>query len=234
MEVYAGFLEHTDYHVGRLIDAIERARRARQHAGLLHHRRQRRVRRGHRQRRVQRDGELQRDGRARDARVHGVSKMDKFGSPSVVQPLLGRLGVGDVHARTSGPSRSPRTGAAPATARSSTGRRASTTPGGLRSQFTHVIDVAPTMLEAAGLPEPTIVNGVQQSPMEGTSMVYSFDERRRRGAPRPAVLRDVRQPRHLLPGVERGHQAQHPVGDGRRRPAGLRRRRVGALRRSAD
>ena len=49
-------------------------------------------------------------------------------------------------------------------------------PGGLRSQFSHVIDVAPTILEAAGLPEPTMVNGVQQSPMEGTSMLYSFNE----------------------------------------------------------
>ncbi len=39
------------------------------------------------------------------------------------------------------------------------------------SQFTHVIDVAPTIFEAAGLPEPTMVNGVQQSPMEGTSML---------------------------------------------------------------
>ncbi len=47
--------------------------------------------------------------------------------------------------------------------------------GGLRSQFAHVIDVAPTILEAAGLPEPTMVNGVQQSPMEGTSMLYSFN-----------------------------------------------------------
>ena len=46
----------------------------------------------------------------------------------------------------------------------------------LRSQFTHVIDVAPTILEAAGLPEPTMVNGVQQSPMEGTSMLYTFNE----------------------------------------------------------
>ncbi len=44
----------------------------------------------------------------------------------------------------------------------------------MRSQFTHVIDIAPTILEAAGLPEPTMVNGVQQSPMEGTSMLYSF------------------------------------------------------------
>jgi arylsulfatase len=48
--------------------------------------------------------------------------------------------------------------------------------GGLRSQFTHVIDVAPTVLEAAGLPEPTMVNGVLQSPMEGTSMLYTFDD----------------------------------------------------------
>jgi hypothetical protein len=37
-------------------------------------------------------------------------------------------------------------------------------------------DVAPTILEAAGLPEPTMVNGVQQSPIEGTSMLYSFNE----------------------------------------------------------
>jgi N-sulphoglucosamine sulphohydrolase, C-terminal len=51
-----------------------------------------------------------------------------------------------------------------------------TDPGGLRSQFTHVIDVAPTILEAAGLPEPTMVNGVQQSPMEGTSMLYTFGD----------------------------------------------------------
>ena len=48
--------------------------------------------------------------------------------------------------------------------------------GGFRTQFTHCIDVAPTILEAAGLPEPTMVNGVQQSPMEGTSMLYSFRE----------------------------------------------------------
>src|SRR5690349_19467258 len=47
--------------------------------------------------------------------------------------------------------------------------------GGLRSQFTHVIDIAPTILEAAGLPEPTMVNGVLQSPLEGTSMVYTFN-----------------------------------------------------------
>jgi arylsulfatase A-like enzyme len=50
--------------------------------------------------------------------------------------------------------------------------------GELRSQFCHVIDVAPTILEAAGLPQPTIVNSVQQAPIEGFSMLYSFDDAR--------------------------------------------------------
>ncbi|GAO44062.1 arylsulfatase [Flavihumibacter petaseus] len=44
-----------------------------------------------------------------------------------------------------------------------------------RSQFSHVIDVAPTILEACGLPEPKEVNGITQRPIEGTSILYSFD-----------------------------------------------------------
>jgi len=46
----------------------------------------------------------------------------------------------------------------------------------VRNQFHHVIDVAPTVLEAAGLPEPALVNGVTQVPMHGVSMAYSFDD----------------------------------------------------------
>lgn len=45
----------------------------------------------------------------------------------------------------------------------------------VRNQFHHVIDVAPTILEAAGLPEPISVNGVHQMPMQGMSMKYSFE-----------------------------------------------------------
>jgi arylsulfatase len=48
--------------------------------------------------------------------------------------------------------------------------------GEIRSQFHHVIDVAPTILEAAGLPEPASVNGIQQDPIEGVSMLYSFND----------------------------------------------------------
>jgi len=48
--------------------------------------------------------------------------------------------------------------------------------GGLRSQFTHVIDVAPTILEVAGIPAPAQVNGVAQMPLHGVSFAYSFDD----------------------------------------------------------
>jgi arylsulfatase len=48
--------------------------------------------------------------------------------------------------------------------------------GEIRSQFSHVIDVAPTVLEAAKLPEPKRVNGVDQRPMDGVSMLYSVDD----------------------------------------------------------
>jgi arylsulfatase len=47
---------------------------------------------------------------------------------------------------------------------------------GIRSQFGHVIDVAPTILEAIGLPEPKVVDGTPQIPMEGTSLVYTFED----------------------------------------------------------
>jgi arylsulfatase len=48
--------------------------------------------------------------------------------------------------------------------------------GGLRSQFTHVIDVGPTILEAAGIPDPTHIDGVEQEPMHGTSFAYSLGD----------------------------------------------------------
>jgi arylsulfatase len=48
--------------------------------------------------------------------------------------------------------------------------------GGLRSQFTHINDIGPTILEAARLPQPTHINGVEQQPMHGTSFLYSLDD----------------------------------------------------------
>lgn len=48
--------------------------------------------------------------------------------------------------------------------------------GELRSQFGHVIDIAPTVYEIAKIPAPTMVNGIQQDPIEGTSLAYSFND----------------------------------------------------------
>lgn len=47
--------------------------------------------------------------------------------------------------------------------------------GHLRAQFTHCIDIVPTVLEVIGLPEPTFVDGIEQEPMDGTSFAYTFD-----------------------------------------------------------
>lgn len=52
-----------------------------------------------------------------------------------------------------------------------------TDKGGIRNQFHHVIDVVPTILEAAGVPQPEVVDGIKQSPIEGVSMLYTFDKK---------------------------------------------------------
>jgi arylsulfatase len=48
----------------------------------------------------------------------------------------------------------------------------------MRTQFTHVIDIGPTILEAAGIPEPQTVDGIAQEPMDGTSFLYTLDDAR--------------------------------------------------------
>jgi arylsulfatase len=174
MEVYAGFLEHVDHHVGRLIDTIE-------DLGIL-------------------DDTIiyyiiGDNGASAEGTLNGafnemanfngmaaletpeflLSKMDELGTPS----SYNHYAVGWAWAMCApfqwtkqvashwGGTRNGTIVHWPAGIQES---------GGLRSQFTHVIDVAPTILEAAGLPEPTVVNGVQQSPMEGTSMLYAFND----------------------------------------------------------
>ena len=174
MEVYAGFLEHTDFHVGRLIDAIE-------DLGIL-------------------DDTLiyyiiGDNGASAEGTLNGafnemanfngmaaletpeflLSKIDELGSPS----SYNHYALGWAWANCAPFQWTKQV------ASHWGGTRNGTTvhwpngiedKGGLRSQFTHVIDIAPTILEAAGLPEPTMVNGVMQSPMEGTSMLYTFNE----------------------------------------------------------
>ncbi len=54
--------------------------------------------------------------------------------------------------------------------------------GGIRNQFHHMIDIAPTILEATGIKQPDVVDGVKQRPIEGVSMMYTFDKKNA-GAP---------------------------------------------------
>ena len=173
MEVYAGFLEHTDHHVGRVLDAIE-------DLGIL-------------------DDTLVYyiigdNGASAEGTVNGAfnemanfngmaaletpefmrSKMTEFGSPT----SYNHYAVGWAWAMDTPFQWTKQVASHWGGTRNGTivhWPRAIHDRGGIRSQFTHVIDIAPTILEAAGLPEPTQVNGVQQSPMEGRSMLYAFE-----------------------------------------------------------
>ena len=81
--------------------------------------------------------------------------------------------------------------------------------GGIRTQFHHMIDIVPTILEATGIQAPVMVNGIAQRPIEGVSMAYTWDKANA-NAPstrHDAVLRDVRQPRDLPRRLDRRHDA---------------------------
>jgi arylsulfatase len=174
MEVYAGFLEHTDHHVGRLIDAIE-------DLGVLEDTLVYYI--------------IGDNGASAEGTLNGafnemanfngmaaletpefmVSKIDEFGSPT----SYNHYAVGWSWAMCAPFQWTKQVASHWGGTRNATivqWPNGITEKDGLRSQFTHVIDVAPTILEAAGLPEPTMVNGVQQSPMEGTSMLYTFGD----------------------------------------------------------
>jgi arylsulfatase A-like enzyme len=174
MEVYAGFLEHTDYHVGRLLDAVA-------------------------------DLDLLDDtlvfamigdnGASAEGTINGTfnelismngagaletpefmaSRIDAFGTPSAYN----HFAVGWAHAMDAPYQWTKQVASHWGGTRNGTivhwpSRIAAR--GETRHQFHHVIDVAPTVLEVAGLPEPTFVHGVAQRPLEGVSMTYSFED----------------------------------------------------------
>jgi len=193
MEVYAGFLEHTDHHVGLLVDALE-------DLGIL-------------------DDTLiyyiiGDNGASAEGTVNGTfnetflfngvpqletpefmaSRIEKFGGPEAYN----HYAVGWAHAMDTpyqwtkqvashwGGTRNGAIVHWPGVIKAK---------GEIRSHFHHVIDIAPTVLEVAGLPEPTMVHGVLQHPMEGVSMAYSFDD---------AAVRDRHETQYFEMFVNRG------------------------------
>ena len=132
---------------------------------------------------------------------------------------------------TSGRSRSPRTGAAPATARSSPGRTG-------HGEGRNPAPVPPRHRRRADDPRSRRAPGADLRPRRRSrrrsraSAWPTASTTPARPSARDPVLRDVRQPRHLPPGLDRGHAAQHAVGDGAELPH--RRGRLGALRHDDD
>ena len=101
--------------------------------------------------------------------------------------------------------------------------------GGLRSQFSHVIDIAPTILEAAGLPQPKSVNGMVQTPIEGTSLVYAFNDAKAPERHKTQYFEMFGNRGDLPRRLVRPHHPPRAVAD--HQPAAADHRRLGALRR---
>ena len=174
MEVYAAFLEHTDYHIGRLIDTLQ-------------------------------DLNILEDtliyviigdnGASAEGTLNGLfnetcvlngmagietveflkSRINDFGGPNAYN----HYAVGWAHAMDTPYQWTKQVASHWGGTRNGTivhWPKGTKARGEIRTQFHHVIDVAPTILEAAGLPHPVIVNSVQQAPIEGVSMLYSFDD----------------------------------------------------------
>jgi arylsulfatase A-like enzyme len=174
MEVYAGFLEHTDHHIGRVIDTLKDLQIL--DDTLIY------VIIGDNG--ASAEGTL--NGTFNEMLVgNGVAdietpeflteRIDKFGGPEAYN----HYAVGWAHAMDTPYQWTKQVASHWGGTRNGTivhWPRGIKAKGEIRSQFSHVIDVAPTVLEVAGLPEPTIVNSAQQAPMEGVSMAYSFDD----------------------------------------------------------
>ena len=105
--------------------------------------------------------------------------------------------------------------------------------GGLRSQFTHVTDVAPTILDVAGIPVPTTVDGIDQEPMHGVTFRRHAHRPGGARAAHPAVLRDRRQPGDVQGRLVAGDEDRaDPVGPHAPSPEAVRARCLGPRRRS--
>jgi arylsulfatase A-like enzyme len=174
MEVYAGFLEHTDHHIGRLIDALTDLEILDNTLVYL----------------IIGDNGASAEGTPNGCfneliTLNGAtgletvefmaSRIDDFGSPAAYN----HYAVGWAHAMDTPYQWTKQVASHWGGTRNGTivhWPNGFSAKGEIRSQFHHVIDVATTVLDAAHLPEPSAVNGVQQMPLHGVSMLPTFDD----------------------------------------------------------
>jgi arylsulfatase A-like enzyme len=174
MEVYAGFMEQTDHHVGRVLDTLTDLKILDDTVVYL----------------IIGDNGASAEGSLQGTFNEMVTlggfghletakslmpRIDEFGAPT----SYNHYAVGWAHAmdtpyqwtkQVASHWGGTRNGAIVHWPKGIKGK------GEIRTQFHHVIDVAPTVLELAGLPQPLMVNGVMQRPIEGVSMAYSFND----------------------------------------------------------
>jgi arylsulfatase len=175
MELFAGFLEHTDHHIGRLVDSLE-------DLGVLEDTLVYYI--------------IGDNGASAEGTLNGtfnemamlngmaavespeflMSKIDQFGGPEAYN----HYAVGWAHAMNAPYQWTKQVASHWGGTRNGAivhWPKGIEAKGEIRSQFAHVIDIAPTILEAAGIPHPTVVNSIQQAPLEGVSMKYAFNDR---------------------------------------------------------
>jgi arylsulfatase A-like enzyme len=174
MEVYAGYLEFTDHHVGRMLDGLKQL-------GVFEDTLVYYI--------------IGDNGASAEGGLNGCfnemsyfNGLQAFETPEYLMERLDKLGgpesynhyaVGWAHAMNTPYQWTKQVASHWGGTRNGTivsWPRGFKARGEIRSQFTHVIDVAPTILEAAGIPQPLSVDGIAQDPIEGVSMRYSFDE----------------------------------------------------------
>jgi hypothetical protein len=174
MEIYAGFMEFTDHHVGRLFDALDDldvlddtlvfyiiGDNGASAEGTLN---------GTFNEMINFNGAA-----ALETPEFMLEHLDEFGGPD----SYNHYAVGWAHAMDTPYQWAKQVASHFGGTRNGTivhwpaGFQAK---GEIRTQFSHVIDVAPTVLEAAGLTEPKFVKGIQQTPIQGVSMRYAFDD----------------------------------------------------------
>ena len=206
-EVYAGFLSHADHEIGRLLDYLEEQRPAREHDDRARLR-QRRLGRGRPERLGQREQALQRRPGHRSRRTSSTSTSSAAPRPTTTTRPAGRArstrrsSCGSATRNWEGGTADPMIVSWPAQIKQT----------GVRRQYTHAVDIVPTIYECLGVEPPESRQGLHPVPDRGRQLRRDVRRRRRQDRQADAVLLDGRHPRDLAPGLEGGS------GDARRRP----------------